>query len=214
MFRVFGREACGIIAPWSEIELESEHLTTEPAGDSWNFLTLKWRHRTSYEVDTESFVSYSAHQRIISHSHGTESIPGPSNWYKSLSTRLQILFTCHHFLHYKALWVGEWVGGWIPSWLIGKEYAWQRRRREFIPWAGKDPWRRAWQPTPGFLPGESHGQRSLADYGLWGHTKSDMSEGSEHTQANVCLCRRINLGFCLRFQWVIFPLAFFLVIFH
>jgi len=29
-------------------------------------------------------------------------------------------------------------------------------------------WRRKWQPTPVFLPGESHGQRSLAGYGTWG----------------------------------------------
>ena len=33
-----------------------------------------------------------------------------------------------------------------------------------IPWVGKIPWRRPWQPTPVFLPGESHGQRSLAGY--------------------------------------------------
>ena len=31
-------------------------------------------------------------------------------------------------------------------------------------WIGKIPWRREWQPTPVFLPGEFHGQRSLADY--------------------------------------------------
>jgi len=31
-----------------------------------------------------------------------------------------------------------------------------------LPWVGKIPWKRAWQPTPIFLPGESHGQRSLA----------------------------------------------------
>jgi len=31
------------------------------------------------------------------------------------------------------------------------------------------PWRRAWQPSPVFLPGESHGQRSLAGYSLWSH---------------------------------------------
>ena len=31
------------------------------------------------------------------------------------------------------------------------------------------PWRRKWQPTPVFLPGESHGPRSLAGYSLWGH---------------------------------------------
>ena len=35
-------------------------------------------------------------------------------------------------------------------------------RHGFSPWVGKIPWRRAWQPTPVFLPGESHGQRSLA----------------------------------------------------
>ena len=34
----------------------------------------------------------------------------------------------------------------------------------FDPWVGKISWRRAWQPTPVFLPGESHGQRSLMDY--------------------------------------------------
>ena len=33
------------------------------------------------------------------------------------------------------------------------------------PWVGKIPWRKAWQPTPVFLPGKSHGQRSLA--GFW-----------------------------------------------
>ena len=32
------------------------------------------------------------------------------------------------------------------------------------PWVGKIPWRRAWKPTPIFLPGESHGQRSLLGY--------------------------------------------------
>ena len=39
------------------------------------------------------------------------------------------------------------------------------------PWVGKIPWRRAWQPTPVFLPGESHGERSLADYNSWGHKR-------------------------------------------
>ena len=39
-----------------------------------------------------------------------------------------------------------------------------------IPAAGRPPWRRAWPPTPVFVPGESHGQRSLEGYSLWGHT--------------------------------------------
>ena len=36
-------------------------------------------------------------------------------------------------------------------------------RQEFGPWVGKVSWRRAWQPTPVSLPGEFHGQKSLAD---------------------------------------------------
>ena len=40
----------------------------------------------------------------------------------------------------------------------------RHKRREFDPWIGNIPWRRAQQPTPVFLPGESHGQRSLAGY--------------------------------------------------
>ena len=40
----------------------------------------------------------------------------------------------------------------------------------------EDPWRREWLPTPVFLPGESHGQRSLAGYSPWGHKESDMTE--------------------------------------
>jgi len=37
-------------------------------------------------------------------------------------------------------------------------------RLKFNPWVRKIPWRRAWQPTPVFLPGKSHGQRSLVGY--------------------------------------------------
>ena len=48
-------------------------------------------------------------------------------------------------------------------------------RRGLSPWVGNIPWRREWQPTPVFLPGESHGQRSLAGYSPWGCTDSDMT---------------------------------------
>ena len=44
----------------------------------------------------------------------------------------------------------------------------------------KNPWGRKWQPTPVFLPGESHGQRSLAGYSPWGHKESDTTEATEH----------------------------------
>ena len=41
---------------------------------------------------------------------------------------------------------------------------------------GSISWRRKWQPTPVFLPGKSHGQRSLVGYSAWGHRESDMTE--------------------------------------
>ena len=41
----------------------------------------------------------------------------------------------------------------------------------------KIPWSRKWQPTPVFLAGKSHGQRSLEGYGSWGRKESDMTEG-------------------------------------
>ena len=44
------------------------------------------------------------------------------------------------------------------------------------PWVRKIPWRRKWQPTPVFVPGESHGQRSLAGYSPWGRQESDTIE--------------------------------------
>ena len=40
----------------------------------------------------------------------------------------------------------------------------------------EEPWRREWQPTPVFLPGESHGQRSLVGYSPWGPKESDTTE--------------------------------------
>ena len=45
---------------------------------------------------------------------------------------------------------------------------------------GKIPWRRAWQPTPVLLPGESHGQRSLVSYSPWSCKESDTTEVTWH----------------------------------
>ena len=55
------------------------------------------------------------------------------------------------------------------------------RRCRFDPWVRKIPWRRAWQLTPVFLPGESHGQRSLVGYSPWGHRESDTTEVTYRT---------------------------------
>ena len=70
---------------------------------------------------------------------------------------------------------------------------WQRiclqgRRPRLDPWVGKIPWSRKWQPTPEFLPGESHGLSSLVGYSpkgyRVGHDRSDLA----HTHASLGRC--------------------------
>ena len=55
------------------------------------------------------------------------------------------------------------------------------RRRGFDPWVGKIPWRRAWQPTSVFLPGESQGQRRLVCYSPRDEKELDRTIATEHT---------------------------------
>ena len=50
------------------------------------------------------------------------------------------------------------------------------KRYGFNPWVRKIPWRRKWQPTPVFLPGKYHGQRSLVGCSPWGSKELDMTE--------------------------------------
>ena len=52
------------------------------------------------------------------------------------------------------------------------------QRSRFNPCVGKMLWRREWQPTPVFLPGESHRQRRLAGYSPWGREESDTTEAT------------------------------------
>ena len=73
----------------------------------------------------------------------------------------------------------------LPRWCCGKESACQCRKHKrlrFDPWVGKIPWRRTWQPTPICLPGESHGQKSLAGSGPLGHkSQTQLKWLSMHT---------------------------------
>ena len=107
---------------------------------------------------------------------------------------------------------------------------WQRvrlqwRRHRFNPWVRKIPWRRKQQPTPVFLPGKSHGQRSLAGYSSWdckdwtcAHTRTHThrhaeseSEGHSvvsnslwpHVHGHVHIVHGILQGRIL--EWVAFP---------
>ena len=86
--------------------------------------------------------------------------PPPSTWSQS-TTLSSLCYTATFHAHILT----------SPDGASGKESAYQYRRcrrHRFYPWVGKMPWRRAWQPTPVFFPGESHGQRSLAGHSPWG----------------------------------------------
>ena len=61
--------------------------------------------------------------------------------------------------------------GWAPQVALvvknPRASAGRRKRYGFNSWVGKISWRMVWQPTPVFLPGESHGQRSVVGCRLW-----------------------------------------------
>ena len=99
-------------------------------------------------------------------SHGQRSPVGYSPWgRKELDTTEQL-----HFLSF-------------PGGTSSKNSTCQcrrHRRHGFNPWVGRIPWRREWQPTPIFLPGESHGQRSLAGYSPRNCKESDSVEHTQH----------------------------------
>ena len=72
------------------------------------------------------------------------------------------------------------------GWCSSKGTTWwcrRRKRHRFNPCVRKILCRRKWQPTPGFLPGKSHGQRSLAGYNPRGRKSQDTTEATKHTSA-------------------------------
>ena len=66
-----------------------------------------------------------------------------------------------------------WSGSLETRLPIGSGSACQTGDSSSIPGLGRFPWKREWLPTPVFLPGEFHGQRSLAGYSPWGFKESD-----------------------------------------
>ena len=82
-----------------------------------------------------------------------------------------------------------WCGVPLPSLITDKESSCLPRRHRFNPWVGQIPWRRKWQPTLVFLPGESHGQRSLAGYSPWGHKRVRHNLATKQQQKQITFQR-------------------------
>ena len=81
----------------------------------------------------------------------------------SLIFRIFLIFFCFWFLFTS-------IG--LPWWLRCAQCG----RLRFSLWFGKIPWRREWQPTTAFLPGEFHEQESLEGYSPWSRKELDMTE--------------------------------------
>ena len=93
----------------------------------------------------------------------------------------------------------------LSRWFSGKEPACQCRRHKrcgFNPWVRKIPWSRRWQLTPVSLPGESHGQRSLAGYSPRDCKEPDRTELlNTHTHTHTHTLNSPSLQSCF------FPLS-------
>ena len=87
----------------------------------------------------------------------------------------------------------------FPGGSAVKQSACQCRRHEFDPWVRKIPWRRKWQPTPTFLPGNIHGQSSLVGYSPWGRKVLDTTWrlNNNTTCCIACVCGWSAYTLCL-----------------
>ena len=98
-----------------------------------------------------------------------------------------------HDWHDAAAAAAEYVG--LPRWHSGKESTCQYKRRKrlgFDPWIGRIPWTRKWPPTPIFLPGKFHRQRSLAGYSPWSHRVGHDWAHAEYIQNKFIYCSTNN----------------------
>ena len=112
----------------------------------------------------------------------------------------------------------EMIAG--PLWSFGgREPACHCKTCRFSPWVRKIPWGRKWQPMPGFLPGESHGQRSLVGYSPQVHQESDMTKVTQHAHTKlgsatgkVFCCQGLSLSIVLSSVFWLCPQTRWLVI--
>ena len=112
-------------------------------------------------------------QPFPQHREREQALLTPWSWISSLQNCERIHFCClsHSVCDPLLRQPQDCASGIEPTCQCRKH-----KRHRFDPWVGKIPWRRAWQLTPVFLPGESHGLRNLVGYSPWGCKESDTTE--------------------------------------
>ena len=142
--------------PYCCVGRHMQDFVTSPSSVVCVYLTIDWFMMLTLEGWSESSPRPAAVR------HGMAGKPTGAWW--AMCRKLQLYNPedkVNRTLYYKG----------FPGGINGKEPAWQCKRHKrcgFDPWVRKIPRRRAWQPTPVFLPGESHGQRSLVGWSPWG----------------------------------------------
>ena len=104
-----------------------------------------------------------------------------------------------------------WPNGWAPdhAWGLVSDINWimtppihlLKPQSGFNPWVRKILWGRKWQPTPVFLPGESHGQRSLAGYSPWSRKSQTQFSNKITTNPQYDRFWRWDLWELIHFGW-------------
>ena len=103
--------------------------------------------------------------------HPENLLPTPARTPQPLRCSVCLCLFPPFFLNTLILWSSVHRG--FPGGSVVKNLPASAGEGQFDPRVGKIPWRRRWQPTPVSLPGEVHGQRSLAGYSPWGHKESN-----------------------------------------
>ena len=131
---------------------------------------------------SRSAVSSSLPPHGLQHSRPPCPSPAPRVYRNSCVGAIRKIFFVEN-LKMVRKWTKSWcvfnyycASAGLSRWLIGKESTCQYRRQSFSAWVAKIPWRRKWQPTPVFLPGKFHGQRSLAGCHPRGRKESDTTQ--------------------------------------
>ena len=103
---------------------------------------------------------------------------------KCCGQRISAGYTAHGSAKSQA-WLSSQNLSGLPRWLSGKESTCRCRRHRFNPWGGKIPWRRKRQPTLVFMPGKSHGQRSLVGYRVRHNLASEQQQISLYKSCTI-----------------------------
>ena len=101
-----------------------------------------------------------------------------------------------------------------PWWLSSKESACQYRRPRFNPWVERISWRRKWQPTPIFLPGKPHEQRSLVSYSPRGRRRVRHDLATKQQLHSLISQKPHTPTFTYWFPWTQIPPFLFQTILH